>query len=177
MENNGEQKKEVSDSGCGFGSCCTGPGRWLRAVLVVAVFGVVIALNVWRKDKPAAAPAAGSAAGTVGTQDLQPAGQGQALPRLVDLGATTCIPCKMMKPILDDFKANYADAFTTEFIDVWKNPDAGKKYRINVIPTQIFFDAAGKELFRHEGFYGKEDMLKKWQEFGVDLSAKTETPK
>jgi thioredoxin 1 len=82
-----------------------------------------------------------------------------------------------MKPILDDFKANYADAFTTEFIDVGENPDAGKKYRINVIPTQIFFDAAGKELFRHEGFYGKEDMLKKWQEFGVDLSAKTETPK
>ena len=57
-----------------------------------------------------------------------------------------------------------------EFYDVWENPDAGKKYGINVIPTQIFYDAAGKELFRHEGFFAKEDILAKWKEFGVDLT-------
>jgi thioredoxin 1 len=57
-----------------------------------------------------------------------------------------------------------------EFIDVWKNPDAGKKYGIEVIPTQLFYDANGKELFRHVGFFGKEDILGKWKELGVDLS-------
>ena len=75
-----------------------------------------------------------------------------------------------MKPILDDLKANYADHFVTEFIDVWENPDAGKQYGIEVIPTQIFYDADGKELFRHVGFYGKEDILGKWKELGVDAS-------
>jgi thioredoxin 1 len=92
------------------------------------------------------------------------------LPKMVDVGAGKCVPCKMMKPILDDLKANYADHFVTQFIDVWENPDEGKKYGIEVIPTQIFYDAEGKELFRHTGFFGKEDILGKWKELGVDAS-------
>jgi thioredoxin 1 len=92
------------------------------------------------------------------------------LPKIIDLGADKCIPCKMMAPILAEFKRDYADRFTTEFIDVWKNPDAGKAYGIEMIPTQIFFDATGKELFRHVGFFGKEDVLGKWKELGVDAS-------
>jgi len=98
------------------------------------------------------------------------------LPRLVDLGADKCIPCKMMAPVLAEFQRDYADRFTTEFIDVWKNPAAGAQYGIRVIPTQIFYDAEGNELFRHEGFYGREDMLGKWKELGVDLNATTSTP-
>ncbi|HWQ93085.1 MAG TPA: thioredoxin family protein, partial [Clostridia bacterium] len=91
------------------------------------------------------------------------------LPKLLDLGAGKCIPCKMMKPILDDLKQNYSQVFVTEFIDVWENRDAGEQYGIEAIPTQIFYDAEGKELFRHTGFYGKEDILGKWKELGVEL--------
>jgi thioredoxin 1 len=58
-----------------------------------------------------------------------------------------------------------------EFIDVWQNPDAGKAYGIDMIPTQIFYDTEGKERFRHTGFYGKEDILGKWKELGVALAA------
>ena len=94
------------------------------------------------------------------------------LPRLVDLGADKCIPCKAMAPILKDLKTEYAGRMDVEFIDVWKNPDAGKAYKIKLIPTQIFFDASGKERFRHEGFYGKEDILGKWKELGADLKGK-----
>jgi thioredoxin 1 len=91
------------------------------------------------------------------------------LPKLLDLGADKCIPCKLMAPILAEFKRDYADRFVTEFIDVWKTPDAGKQYGVEMIPTQIFFDANGKELFRHVGFFGKEDILAKWKELGVDV--------
>jgi thioredoxin 1 len=94
-----------------------------------------------------------------------------ALPRLVDLGADKCIPCKAMAPILKELKAEYEGRMEVEFIDVWKNPDAGKAYKINLIPTQIFFDAAGKELFRHEGFVSKKDILAKWKKLGVDFKA------
>jgi thioredoxin 1 len=97
------------------------------------------------------------------------------LPRLVDLGADKCIPCKLMAPILKELKTEYAGRMDVEFIDVWKTPDAGKPYKIKLIPTQIFFDASGKELFRHEGFFGKEDILKKWKELGVDLQSKPAT--
>lgn len=91
-------------------------------------------------------------------------------PKLIDLGAGKCIPCKMMAPILKQLKTNYVGALEVESIDVWKNPDAGKQYRVEIIPTQIFCDANGKEMFRHIGFFAKEDILAKWKELGVDLS-------
>ena len=94
------------------------------------------------------------------------------LPRLVDLGAAKCIPCKMMAPILDDLKKGCAGRMDVEFIDVWKSPDAAKEYGIKMVPTQIFYSAQGKEVFRHEGFIGKEDILAKWKELGVDLGSK-----
>jgi thioredoxin 1 len=94
------------------------------------------------------------------------------LPRLVDLGADKCIPCKMMAPILKELKQEYDGRMEVQFIDVWKTPDAGKAYHINLIPTQIFFDAVGKELFRHEGFFSKADILAKWKQLGIDLKTK-----
>ena len=93
----------------------------------------------------------------------------KTLPRLVDIGAGTCIPCKMMAPILEELKKEYAGVFGVNFIDIHKNPDQADKYNIRVIPTQIFFDASGKELFRNEGFFSKEDILAKWAELGVEL--------
>lgn len=93
------------------------------------------------------------------------------LPRLVDLGAGKCIPCKKMAPILEKLKKEYAGRLEVDFIDVWKGPDAGKPYGIRLIPTQIFYDAAGKELFRHEGFFSEEDILAKWKELGVAFKA------
>ena len=155
-------------------------GKWLRMlkgrackmnVKNMAIIGAVVvaaaAIVVLKHGKKAEPAGAGSAAvGAVApVKDAQP--QGKALPRLVDLGAGKCIPCKMMKPILDDLKTTCAETFKTEFIDVWENADAGKQYGINMIPTQIFFGADGKELFRHEGFFSKEDILGKWKEFGV----------
>ena len=94
------------------------------------------------------------------------------LPKLIDLGADKCIPCKMMAPILADLKTNYAGRLDVEFIDVWKDPAPGRQYKIQLIPTQIFFAASGKELFRHEGFFGKKDILVKWKELGVNLQGK-----
>jgi thioredoxin 1 len=93
----------------------------------------------------------------------------QKLPRLVDLGAKKCIPCKMMAPILDELAKEYAGRMEVEFIDAWENPEAGKKYGIQMIPTQIFYGSDGKELFRHSGFFGEEDILAKWKELGVNL--------
>ena len=97
-----------------------------------------------------------------------------SLPVLVDLGADKCIPCKAMKPILDDLSENYSEQFKVTFIDVWKNRAKAERYKINIIPTQIFFDASGNELFRHEGFYSREDILGKWKELGVNIEKGTE---
>lgn len=94
------------------------------------------------------------------------------LPKLLDLGASKCIPCKMMAPILDEMKETFAGQLDVKFIDVWENQQAGAEYGIRMIPTQIFYDAEGKELFRHEGFFAREDMLAKWKELGFEFETK-----
>ncbi len=99
---------------------------------------------------------------TVGTKSSE-----TSLPRLVDLGAGKCIPCKMMAPILEELKVEYQGQFEVVFYDVWENPQMAEQFGIQLIPTQIFFDANGQELFRHEGFYSKEDILNKWKELGI----------
>jgi thioredoxin 1 len=100
---------------------------------------------------------------------LTVAQQSVSLPALIDLGAGKCIPCKLMAPILKQLKNDFAGRLRVEVIDIEENPDLINKYHVRVIPTQIFFDASGKELFRHEGFYSKEDILVKWKELGVEL--------
>lgn len=94
----------------------------------------------------------------------------KSLPRLVDLGAKKCIPCKQMIPVLGALTSEYAGRLEVVFIDVWENRAAGKEYGIRLIPTQIFYDASGKELFRHEGYWSKEAILAKFEELGVNLS-------
>ena len=93
----------------------------------------------------------------------------KAMPRLVDVGAKTCIPCKLMAPILEELKTEYAGRLQVDFLDVSINPEFAGQYEVTIIPTQIFFDASGKELFRHEGFLSKEDILAKWKELGFEL--------
>ena len=104
--------------------------------------------------KPDTAPAPGVATG---------------LPRLVDLGADKCIPCKMMAPILDELEKEYAGRMDVVFIDVWKNREEATRYGVQLIPTQIFYGPDGKELHRHQGFIGKEDILATWKQLGFDF--------
>ncbi len=91
------------------------------------------------------------------------------LPKLIELGADKCIPCKMMAPILEELKSEYAGRLGVVFIDVWKNPEKGREYGIRVIPTQIFYDADGNEFYRHVGFFSKEDILKTFKKKGISL--------
>ncbi len=86
---------------------------------------------------------------------------------MIDLGAHKCIPCKMMAPIMEELEQEYKGKAAIVFIDVWKNPAEGKKYRIRSIPTQIFYDRDGKENYRHEGFFDKSSIVAKLEELGV----------
>ncbi|MCL6591838.1 MAG: thioredoxin family protein [Firmicutes bacterium] len=86
---------------------------------------------------------------------------------LMELGATTCIPCKMMTPILEELAKEQKGKLDVQFVDVYKRGDLAQKYKIYVIPVQIIFDKKGKEVFRHEGFYPKADLMKKLKELGL----------
>ena len=86
---------------------------------------------------------------------------------MVDVGAKKCIPCKMMAPILEELEKEYQDKAAIVFVDVWENPDVGAKYGIKLIPTQIFYNAEGKEVLRHEGFLDKATIVNELQKLGV----------
>ncbi|TWT44331.1 Thioredoxin [Phycisphaerae bacterium RAS1] len=126
---------------------------------VAAVLVLVAAVAVYRQqESPRPSP---DSPGTA------PATQAVALPRMVDLGADKCIPCKQMAPILAELKTEYAGKASIEFIDVWKNPGAGEPYGVRIIPTQIFFDRGGKEVWRHEGFLPKAEIVARLKELGA----------
>ena len=86
---------------------------------------------------------------------------------MVDLGAKKCIPCKMMAPILEALETEYDGRAAIVFIDVWEHPNEAEKYGLRSIPTQIFYDAEGKERWRHVGFLDKASIEAKLRELGV----------
>ena len=133
------------------------PAKIAITLLVVAAAATAFVLKEMKSREPLAGPAPPAPVA------------GAKLPKLLDLGAGKCIPCKAMVPVLEELEKEYAGKMIVEFSDVWKNEGAGKQYGVDIIPTQIFFDAEGKELFRHTGFFGKEDILAKWKELGVDF--------
>jgi len=78
----------------------------------------------------------------------------------VELGSVNCIPCKMMKPVMKAVEEEYKGRVQVVFYDVKLKKEMSDKYKIRVIPTQVFLDKKGNEFFRHEGFYPKEDIMK-----------------
>lgn len=89
-------------------------------------------------------------------------------PTLVEFGATGCVPCDMMQPILEKIKKKFPERLNIVFAHVGENPMLGARFGIRVIPVQVFFDAKGKEVFRHQGFYPEAEILAQLKKMGVE---------
>jgi thioredoxin 1 len=128
------------------------------------------------KDTPTTPPKSATPSGAAPTSSTgkapavaTPAKTAAALLRLLELGSDSCRPCQMMQPVLAALRTDYADKLQVDFIDVWKDTAAGDKYGVQAIPTQIFFDASKKEVFRHTGYFPKDAILAKFKEYGISL--------
>ncbi|MFH1488522.1 MAG: thioredoxin family protein [Pseudomonadota bacterium] len=87
---------------------------------------------------------------------------------MLDLGADSCIPCKMMAPIMKKLEKDYKGRADILFIDVWKNPEQAKRFKVRAIPTQIFFNKEGNEVERHVGFLKEGAIVEKLKSLGVE---------
>jgi thioredoxin 1 len=134
-------------------------------VIGVAVVSAVVLVLVFR---PAATPSS-SASGPVPVAVSAAAVAPAARPKLLDLGATTCIPCKAMVPVLDGLRTDFAGKLDVEFIDITRNHEAGEAWRVEIMPTQVYLSADGHELARHQGFASRDDILAQWKTLGVAL--------
>ena len=88
-------------------------------------------------------------------------------PTLVDFGANSCVPCRQLRPVLKDVKNEYSGKAEILVIDVYKYQNLAKEHKIMLIPTLVFFDAKGKEAFRHMGVLDKEKIVAKLKEIGM----------
>ena len=148
---------------------------WLLIILciIIIAFAVILLVKTQFYKDAGQEPSAGTGShGTpVGFENLPVKGR----VTLIDLGATECIPCKMMAPIMAKLEADYQGRAAIAFIDVWKHRDQASKYKIRAIPTQIFYDASGTELYRHQGFMSEKDIVDQLTQMGVpSLSDKKE---
>ncbi|MFP4033464.1 MAG: thioredoxin family protein [Desulfococcaceae bacterium] len=139
-----------------------GQRKWIRTALV----GIGILLLLAAGGTAAQFLATSDAPETAADPSASPVAEGKRV-TMIDLGAKKCIPCKLMAPILEKLEKAYAGRADIVFIDVWEKPEQAKKYGIRAIPTQIFFVADGKEVYRHTGFMDENTIVAKLSEMGV----------
>ena len=88
-------------------------------------------------------------------------------PTLAEFGRGVCIPCKEMKPILEELSVEYKGELNVVIVEVDDNVELTRQFGIMMIPTQIFLDSDGKEVFRHVGFYPKEEIIVQLSKMGI----------
>ena len=156
-------------------TACACRAWWRVAVVVVLAAAVagVIASRAGRDASsaqgpaPAGRPALAQSAALPAADNPLDRALATGRPVVADFGRGMCIPCKMMKPILDDLKEDYAGRAEILVIDVDQHPAVTQRVGIRAIPTQVFYDAERNVVYRHEGFIPREDIVAKLAEMGV----------
>ncbi|MGD9161605.1 MAG: thioredoxin family protein [Desulfobacteraceae bacterium] len=87
---------------------------------------------------------------------------------MIDLGRETCTQCKMMVPILEKLEKEYKGKATIVFINLLEDPEQQYRFNLKALPTQIFFNAEGKEIYRHTGFMGEKAITDQLKKMGVE---------
>ncbi len=88
-------------------------------------------------------------------------------PVLVNFGANNCLPCRQLRPILKEVSKEYGEKASILVIDVYKYQELARQHKIMALPTLVFFDSKGKEVFRHMGIMDKENIVAKLKEVGM----------
>jgi len=88
-------------------------------------------------------------------------------PTLAEFGWRECIPCKAMRPILEELAEEYKGRVNILIVEIPNHKDLAEKYAIRVMPEQIFFDSFGKEVMRHAGFLPKKEIIMQFERMGI----------
>jgi thioredoxin 1 len=90
-------------------------------------------------------------------------------PTVAEFGANACASCREMKPILEALQRDHGERIAVVNVDLLaqKEADYIRRYRIQLMPTQVFFDTQGREIGRHMGRISGEDILARLQPGGA----------
>ena len=87
---------------------------------------------------------------------------------IIDLGKKTCTQCKMMAPILEKLKIKYEGKAAVVFINLLDDPEQQYRFKLKALPTQIFYNTEGEEIYRHIGFMSEKDLVAQLNKMGVE---------
>jgi thioredoxin-like negative regulator of GroEL len=83
------------------------------------------------------------------------------LPQVLEFDRKLCPICRKAELIMAEVKEQYPGQFTVRRLYIDEHGPMFRQYRVAFVPTQVFLDAAGQEVFRHEGVFPKEKLLQK----------------
>jgi thioredoxin 1 len=86
----------------------------------------------------------------------------------IELGSDGCKPCEAMKPVMRALRDRHPEQVQVVFHDVRKDPSQAGRYRIRLIPTQVFLLPDGTEFFRHEGYLPESRVMEVLRRMGVN---------
>ena len=132
------------------------------------ILGIVIAGGLWGmgdNEKPLLAQPLLEPPTNTGKELKNALQSGQ--PVLVDFGSNKCIPCRQIRPILKEVSQEFDGKAQVLIIDVFENRELAREYRIQLIPTLVFFNRSGKEVFRRSGTWDKNSIVRKLREAGI----------
>jgi thioredoxin 1 len=87
---------------------------------------------------------------------------------LLELGSPTCPPCRAMAPILEEIEREYRGKIAIVKVDLRYEPEAAQRFGVRMIPTQIYFDKTGREVYRHFGYMNKSGIKAVFFSLGIE---------
>ena len=145
-----------------------GNTKLIALIILALLFGVLATINISNQCcSPNQPPQNNTIKNEPAGNPLEKALK-SGMPVVADFGRGKCIPCKMMKPILEELMQTYKGKAEIFIFDIDEYKDLTEQYSINLIPTQLFFDKSGKEVMRHEGFFPKEEIVAELEELGAN---------
>ena len=88
-------------------------------------------------------------------------------PTMIQFSDAGCAPCEMMKPIVKKLKKKYADTINVISIPVRENQMLAKRFNVQAVPVQVFFDKEGKKVLQHMGFMAEADIVSQLKKMGA----------
>lgn len=108
-------------------------------------------------------------AGPVGAANdpLGDAARAAGKPLIVDFGMTRCLQCIQQAKTMDRLKETFGEKVLLQFVHVGEQDALASAYKVMLIPTLVYFDPQGREVFRNVGQMEHDEMVVKARKLGL----------
>ena len=132
----------------------------MKNIITIAIIASIALISCQKQSNPS--PAAKLAVTNSATAKI----------KFLEIGSDKCIPCKQMKVVTENIVKKYGDELAFQYIDIYENKDVADDYKVQLIPTQIFYNQKGVEIFRHVGYFPEEKIDSLLQANGLKMKQK-----